>query len=274
MNIKTDLAIEAGELNKTAFKKSNVTEYEENGVHVTQMTIDEDAANVSGMTAGAYVTCEMKTLTNPVYNENNAVDAVSNALKKYIPENGCVLVAGLGNPNATPDALGPAACEYILATRHMIETFEIFKDMRSVCVLRPGVLGQTGIEVQELLKAACTAVGASCLIAVDALAARSIKRLGCTVQMSDAGLSPGSGIGNRRTALNAQTLGIPVIAIGIPTMVNASVIAHDLTGKEVYDATNMIVTPNDIDSLISRSGRLLGKAINKALQGEEAACLK
>ncbi len=268
MTIGTDLAIEAGEINKDAFKNADISTHDEGGVHITQMTIDENASACTGMTAGLYITCEMKPLTKPIFDEDEAITAVGSVLGKLLPQDGCVVVAGLGNPDATPDALGPSACEHILATRHIVESgFKMggLENLRSVCVLRPGVLGQTGIEVQEMLRAVSQAVGATCLIAVDALAARSVKRLGCTVQLSDAGLSPGSGIGNRRTALTADTLGIPVIAVGVPTMVNAAVLAHDLTGQKPNDAKNLIVTPKDIDTLILRSGKLLGMAINAAL---------
>ena len=269
MTIRTDLVIEAGELNRSAFESADVRTYEEGGVRFTETTVRDDAAAVTGMNAGRYITCELPPLAAPFADEDERVEAIAKALGRLIPFEGCVLVSGLGNHDATPDALGPEACGHVIATRHIAGRelgIRGLEGLRSVCVLRPGVLGQTGIEVQELLRAAVSSVKAAGVIVVDALAARSIRRLGCTVQMSNSGISPGSGIGNRRAELTARTLGVPVIAVGVPTMVDASVLAHDLTGQEPDCPQGMIVTPRDIDQLIMRAGRLIGMSINTALQ--------
>ena len=195
-----------------------------------------------------------------------------------LPKEGTILIAGIGNETITPDALGPKSADNILATRHI--TGELKRSLglsglRSVAVLAPGVLGQTGIETGELIKSVVESIKPSAVIVIDALASRSLSRLGCTIQISDAGISPGSGVGNHRLSLNKETMGIPVIGIGVPTVVDAQTLALELIpeAKLSYQqkglvsprGEQMIVTPREIDLLIERASRLVGMSLNCAL---------
>ena len=184
---------------------------------------------------------------------------------------------GLGNESITPDALGSRAAGMVLATRHIQGEFARsagLDDLRPTAVLSPGVLGQTGVESGEITRGLCSIVNPAAIIAIDALAARSVSRLGCTVQLCDSGIAPGSGVGNNRQVMNRESLGIPVIAIGVPTVVDARTIAIELTGREDADqdvtprGSEMMVTPREIDLIISRASRLVAIAINSALQPE------
>ena len=185
-------------------------------------------------------------------------------------------MAGLGNRNITSDALGPYALDNTIVTRHLIEKIpEYFGEMRSVAAIAPGVLASTGMETEEIIGAVSKNEDISLIIAVDALASRSIKRLCRTVQISDTGISPGSGVGNHRNALNRETLGVPVIAIGVPTVVYAGTLAYDIAVNAGIDANeselsiysgDLIVTPRDIDENIRDMAKLIGYGINLALQ--------
>jgi len=189
-----------------------------------------------------------------------------------------VLVAGLGNTEITPDALGAKSMKYILATRHIKGEFARsagLDNLRSVSVISTGVLGQTGIEVSEIIKSLSESLKPSAVIVVDALAARELSRLGCTVQISNTGIYPGSGVGNHRKGITNENIGVPVIAVGVPTVVNAVTLAedilnrHELEEKDVSPrGESMIVTPREIDLLIERAAKLVGMSINCALQRE------
>ena len=171
-----------------------------------------------------------------------------------LPE-GPVLAAGLGNRAMTCDAVGPAVVDNLLVTRHMIRAMpRQFADFRPVAAVCPGVLARTGMEALELVRGAVERVHPAAVIAVDALAARDSARLCATVQLSDTGLVPGSGVGNRRSALDQGTLGVPVLAVGIPTVV------------DVDPEVGLFLTPRDIDQRIRELGRLLGYGITLALQ--------
>ena len=190
------------------------------------------------------------------------------------------MVVGLGNENITPDALGPKVAQSVLATRHIpgeIARSTGLDKLRAVAVLRTGVTGQTGIETGELIQSVVKKIRPTALIVVDALAARGLKRLGCTLQISDTGIAPGAGVGNHRMKISEDTLGVPVIAIGIPTVVDAATLLCDLldsddekTHRELSDAVSpggnsMVVTPREIDLLIDRASHLLSLSINLAL---------
>lgn len=168
-----------------------------------------------------------------------------------------VLVAGLGNRGMTADAVGPLALESLLVTRHMIRALpRQFRGFTPVAALAPGVLAQTGMEAAELLRAAADAAGAGAVVAIDALAARSRDRLCATVQLGDTGLIPGSGVGNRRNALDRETLGVPVVAVGVPTVIAAA----PGGGEELF------LTPRDIDEKVRELGRVIGYGVTLALQ--------
>jgi spore protease len=187
-----------------------------------------------------------------------------------------VLVAGLGNREVTPDAVGPLTADHILATRHMLKTMPVeFGHFRPVAAVVPGVLGTTGLESAETIRALTEQSGAAAVIAVDAIAARDTGKLCSTVQLSNTGITPGSGIGNSRCALDQETLGVPVIAVGVPTVTDAATMAVDLLEQagQPGDAQRlrqvsqgMIVTSGDIDRRVREISRVLAYGINAALQ--------
>jgi spore protease len=199
---------------------------------------------------------------------------IGGELAMMLPENGTILVIGLGNDRITPDAVGPQAAARVLATRHIRKEFARsmgLEGLRSTAVAIPRVLGQTGMETAEVVRGLCNTVEPSAIIAIDALAAAQVSRLGCTIQLCDSGIAPGSGVGNDRRALNKDTLGDPVIAIGVPTVVDARSLAIELTGDYESEPTvtprgcEMMVTPREIDVVIRRAAQLIAMAINFAL---------
>ena len=200
--------------------------------------------------------------------------ALAALLRPLLPETGPVLVAGLGNRAMTCDALGPLALEHLMVTRHLTRAMpETFGNLRQVCALAPGVAGTTGLETAELIRGAVRQAEPAAVIAIDALAARSLGRLCRAFQLSDTGITPGSGACNPRQGLNRQTLGIPVIALGVPTVVEARTLALDLVPQGRLDEKNapdagMLVSPKDIDLQVAKCARVLGYAVNLALQGD------
>lgn len=270
-SIRTDLALEAREAHGTAdgMEQERRTQ---GGVGITTLVIkSEEAAKKLGRAVGTYITCEFRALTSDVTPDDERIQVIAQLIRSLIPKDGCVLAAGLGNRDITPDALGPKTAESVLATRHITgDTARAvgLDDLRPVCVIAPGVLGQTGIEVAELISGIIKSTPISCVICIDALASRRLSRLGCTVQISNAGIEPGAGVGNRRAELSEKTLGVPVIAVGVPTVVDAATLAHDICGYDLplQSTKNMIVTPREIDLLIDRSSHLIAMAINAALQ--------
>ena len=230
---------------------------------------------------GTYITVELPPLTDSIRDTDSRVKALSEEIRRLLPVNGLVLIAGLGNVEITPDALGPKAASKVLATRHIqgeIARSTGLDKLRAVAVVNTGVTGQTGIETGELLQGVIKNIRPSAVIAVDALASRRLERLGCTVQISDTGIAPGAGVGNRRIRIDQDTMGVPVIAVGVPTVVDALTLAFDLLdisdekeGRELSDAVSpqgrsMVVTPKEIDLLIDRAAHLISLAINMALQ--------
>lgn len=232
---------------------------------------DEEGERLFGKPRGKYVTVEVPPFSSDGEVADDRMTAVSDELSKLIPNEGSVLVVGLGNRDITADALGPLVTAKVLATRHLSDQLseEIgLSDLRDVSAIIPGVLGQTGIEVIDIIKSLAGFVSPSAVISIDALAARELSRLGCTVQITDAGISPGSGIGNRRPVLNNDTMGIPVISIGVPTVISvSSLVGEDSLKADSSgdDFSNLIVTPKDIDLLVARASRLISLALNKAL---------
>lgn len=277
MDFRTDLALEAAE-NFPALSDTDChhTRKTEGDITVTRLEIRSDnAAQTLGKPIGTYITLELPPLTDDERTLGTAAKLISREMLSFLPKEGGVLSVGLGNRAITPDALGPRTADMILATRHIQGEFAKsvgLSDLRSSAVLVPGVLGQTGTESRELVQGVCGVVRPAAVIVVDALAARSIHRLGCTVQLSDTGISPGAGVGNHRQPLNRDTLGVPVIGIGVPTVVDAATVAFDcgLPKKEIEKITpkaaGLVVTPREIDLLIARAARLLAAGINRALQ--------
>lgn len=262
------------------------------GIERTDVIIgDEATARRLGRPPGRYVTLSCpQTLTIELGTRRALSRALADALGELLPEGArTVLVTGLGNRSVTPDALGPRTCERVLVTRHMGACLpaDVARRMASVCAASPGVLGVTGIETAEALRGVVAHVRPDAVIAVDALAARDSQRIGSTIQAADTGITPGSGVGNHQRALTRETLGAPVIAVGVPMVVYASTIARDAMayfGREsgaspadeeklaacverVVSARlgDLIVTPREVDALVERMAGILAEGINLAL---------
>lgn len=273
---RTDLAVEATELLSTQGAEKcpgvEIEEGQSEGFAVTRVRItDPKGAEAVGKPQGSYRTLELTGLLRREAGAfPRAAQALAQELGALLPEGDrqAALVVGLGNRMVTPDAVGPRTADQILVTRHLIaHSPEQFGPFRPVAALAAGVLGTTGVESGELIRAVCEAIQPEIVVAVDALAARSVHRLCSTVQLADTGIIPGSGVGNARTALNQETLGVPVIAIGVPTVVDAITLAADLTGQSPEgELTDLLVTPKDIDVHISDMAKVIGYGINLALQ--------
>ena len=263
MSIRTDLAVEATLNRAENLNGVRQSEFEKNGLKVIKTKLPKSAESLIGKKAGDYVTVYSKELFSGAESEKY-IEVLAELLRDMIKsESGLVLVVGLGNEHITPDALGPQVCEKILATRHLSElTPEICEDLRAVASLATGVLGQTGIESAEIIKAVCDKIKPSAVIAVDALAASDVERLLTTVQFSNTGIQPGAGVLNKRAELSQNTLGVPVIALGVPTVVDAYSIKETSGEKRA----TLMVTPKDIDIKIKRAAEILALAVNSALQ--------
>ena len=280
MDFRTDLALERKEMLNAHIEGVEVTEYENDECKTTLIKIlTPQAAERLGKGVGKFITVETDAFSDVAAVSDGRLSALIKSIKALLPKGeGTVLVAGVGNADMTSDSLGPQTASKIFATRHIDDELHkhagFDKPLRSVAAVSSGVLGQTGIETGEYLKSICEAVKPCCVITVDALAAGSVSRLGTTVQMSDTGIAPGSGIGNTRGRIDEKYLGVPVIAIGVPTVVDALCLATELTGVEhgKFSKENrgkgegLVVAPKDIDLLVKNASYLLAMAINCALQ--------
>lgn len=273
MILRTDLAIEKHQMMPSQEAEGvNLSRYENEDCKAVVIEIlSEEGEKLLGKPMGKYITLEMNEFPDSSTLCDGRLEMLKAAIEELLPEEGTVLVAGLGNSDITPDAIGPLCAKSILATRHIPkETKRELRlpSLRDVSVIGTEVTGKTGIETEELISGICEKISPSCVIVIDALAARNVSRLGTTVQLSNTGIEPGSGVGNKRKAINKENLGVPVIAIGIPTVVDAATLCYDLTGQEIKsdDFGNMIVTPKDTDIITSGGARLIGTAINMALQ--------
>ncbi len=283
---RTDLALEAKEIWEESAKETTklpgVIAREEKfpDYSVTHVEIiDEEGERALGKPRGRYITLEMENLCQLGRSDYvQAAEIVAEQLSQIlnIPEKGSVLVAGLGNRDVTPDAIGPKTVESILVTRHLIEAVpEHFGGFRPVSALAAGVMGDTGVESGELISAVAKSLKPDCIIAVDALASRSLGRIFRTVQITDTGIIPGSGVGNHRMALTAASMGVPVIALGVPTVVDAATLCLDLlekTGHHGQDpeallemGAGLFVTPREVDSFGETLSKVLGLGISRAL---------
>lgn len=312
-SVRTDLAIEAAALlNKSQDEISKIDgvefkkEEKENYTVTTIKVINENGEREIGKQKGTYITIESPKIKE---NDDNAFNEVSNCLCECLKQimklkNGAtVLVVGLGNWNITPDALGPKVVSHLLVTRHLFEYIpeHITEDLQPLCAISPGVLGITGIETSEIAKGICDKVKPDLIIAIDALASRNISRISTTIQISDTGITPGSGIGNKRKGLTKEYFGVPVVAIGVPTVVDAATVANDtieilcenlknhqeLTKnignilkitdndlrypliKEVLSDNigELIVTPKEVDVIIDEVSKIIANGINGAVHG-------
>lgn len=280
MAFRTDLAVEAIENHKTAAALPHVRQsncmLEGFAVHEVRI-LSEDAAREIGKPQGRYLTLELDAL---ICREEDAFPRACKALSTLLrellprPNDGPVLIAGLGNRMITPDAIGPQTADHVIATRHLVaQSPAIFADWRPVSALAPGVLGQTGVETGEVICGVLDRVRPAAVIAVDALAAGRLSRLLRTVQLADTGITPGAGVGNARAALNEETLGVPVIAVGVPTVVDGATLAHEISsqlGQPACEALDdlsqpVMITTRDIDREVADISRMIGYAVNTAL---------
>lgn len=270
MQGRTDLALEAAaDCENLPGIDQEVAEKE--GATVTRTTLSTaEAARAVGKPAGRYVTVEVPPLSDNEERLAAHARVIGEELAALLPATGPVLVVGLGNAAITPDALGPWTADMVLATRHIQGEWARsmgLSDLRPVAVVTASVLGKTGVESGELVRGVCRTVAPAAVIAVDALAARSVGRLGRTVQVCDTGIAPGSGVSNSRLPLTKDLLGVPVIGIGVPTVVDAATLVQDLAGGTPAEgAATMMVTPREVDVMVRRAARLTAMAINSALQ--------
>ena len=308
-SIRTDLAIEARELIEESRGDIDdgiiVQNEESDGIIITHVEItNENGSRAMGKPVGNFITIEAKGLRD---NDSECHEMISHRLKECLEglittkKDAVFLVVGLGNWNITPDALGPKVVDKILVTRHMMDSLsETIKEAVSpAAAIAPGVMGITGIETAEIIKGIVEKLKPDVVIAVDALAARKFSRINSTIQLSDTGICPGSGVGNKRTELSKETLGVPVIAIGVPTVVDAATLAHDtmdIVFQEMKSTTdkkskfyemimdmenedrfqlinevltpyaqNMFVTPKEVDAVIDRLSKIIASAINASI---------
>ncbi len=279
---RTDLAIEAQELWResagelTALPGVKAGNSLREGIPVdTVQVLDQEGERALGKPAGNYVTLTLEGVASREEDIfGRAVRGIAGELSALLAgtaPQGLVLVAGLGNRAITPDAVGPKVHEHILVTRHLVAQMpEHFGALRPVASLAAEVLGNTGVESGEVVRAVCDKIHPACVIAVDALASRSLKRLCRTVQLTDTGITPGSGVGNHRLGLTQESLGVPVIAVGVPTVVDGATLAADLLGSEnphdLGAGKELLVTPKDIDSQVADLAKIIGYGISMALQ--------
>ncbi len=276
MDFRTDLAVEKSEVfGQSPPEGVRCTTESVQDLKITRIEVQSAAgAQALGKPQGRYITVEVPPFRRSADIPDETVETLARELRRLLPPEGTVLVAGLGNADITPDALGPKFSSLVLATRHIEPEFAAaagLGKLRPVVSLVPGVLGKTGMETGELLRGAVERVHPAAVITVDALAARRLARLGCTVQMTDTGVTPGSGVGNARAELSTASLGVPVIAVGVPTVVDAATLVHDLSQEPpdsplAREGADMMITPREIDLVIERAARLLSLTVNKALQ--------
>lgn len=309
-NFRTDIASERRDI----YQKANNVEDKIDGIESEKEEINEEIkiervkiTNENGEKAigkpiGDYITIDIQKLKIAQEDEIKvAAEIVSKELKKiidkHIDRQGEILVVGLGNIYVTPDSLGPKVINEIEVTRHIINYMPqyVVEGARMVSAIAPGVLGTTGIETVEILKGVVDNINPKLLIVIDALASRSIERISSTVQISDTGIVPGAGVGNTRNEISQRTLGIPVIALGIPTVVETAVLVNDcldlfitklqenaesnsylnkLKEEDNYEQIkevllpkdyNLIVTPKEIDGLIENMSNVVARGINNAV---------
>ncbi len=293
-SIYTDLAMESRELNPGISGVSETSEKLE-GIAITRIRVeDQQASEKLGKPQGLYVTLDAPDLTSrPLDLFERLSKSLSTELTnllKDVKEDATILVVGLGNRGITSDSLGPKVVEQVYVTRHITQYMPdaLSKPMRAVCAMAPGVLGVTGIETMEVVQGALEHIKPSLIIAIDSLASRRAERISTTIQLTDTGISPGSGVGNLRKGLDSKTFGVPVIAIGVPLVVQAATISQEvitllanetglpqdedrlksLTGKVISEHMgDMVVTPKDIDTIVTDVSRIIADGINLALFG-------
>lgn len=300
-NRRTDLALEAHEINAEKGRDDGVIidEKDIDGVKVTTAEVKEgEGENLTGKPAGIYTTIDIgKVWQYDSERFNKTARVLSDVINKLLPESladKCILVAGLGNVDITPDSIGPKVVTKIIVTRH-IKTLnkELYESVGfgNLAAISPGVMGQTGIESAEIIKSVIDKITPACVILIDALASRKLSRLATTVQLSDTGIRPGAGVANSRVEMNEKSLGIPVVSIGVPTVVDAATLAYDLLEElvtesklkessgnnfdELYNkitdklmsgsGKSMFISPKESDVITRETARLISTAINLSL---------
>lgn len=264
-NVRTDLASEVVQRPENASLAGLVLNEERIcGCRVTAVKINGgEASKVLCKPIGNYLTLELDEYIRRRENSfSDAANALSQLMRRFaeIQSAQSFLVACLGNRAITPDAVGPEVSDSLIVTRHLKQSLpQEFAALSSVAVLRTGVLGTTGIESAQSLKALCGLVQPDCVIAVDALASGELDRLCRNVQICDSGIAPGSGVGNDRAELNRESLGVPVIAVGVPTVIDAAAFCAD------ESAAGLFVTPRNIDELVRSVSKLVAYGLNLAL---------
>lgn len=291
MQIRTDLAVEAREYVGEGAEQIHgvsVQEYyvPETEIHITKVVIEtKNGAKIIGKPMGTYITLDAPDMMDPDDNYHAEVShEIAKHIKAMLPmkkKEQSFLVVGLGNRDVTADSLGPRSVDNLMITRHIVEKFGAAAYARDkvnkVSAIIPGVMARTGMETAEIVKGVVEQTSPDVILAIDALAARSTKRLNRTIQISNAGIHPGSGVGNHRNALDETTLGIPVIAIGIPTVVDAGTIVKDALDKNgagkiikeafpIADLNNFYVTGKDIDEIVKRLSFTVSEALNEAFE--------
>ncbi len=284
---RTDLASEAATGRKgcsdlKGLKKSTRTE---DGVELFEVVIEsEEASRLLEKACGHYLTLSVgRVWQDPAARFRAKVRLLSRELRRFLPQSGgLVLLVGLGNRHITADAVGPMALEHVIVTRHLEERQpELFSSLKlaRTAAISPGVLGETGMESADIIRSLVLDLKPAAVLCVDALASRSLSRLATTIQISDAGIAPGSGVGNRRDTLSKETLGVPVCALGVPTVVDAMTLACDilhsalgedsaakhLTENLCPQGLNFFVAPKETDEILREVSALVGYAINLAL---------
>ena len=288
--VRTDMALEASQA-AGSIPGVHVSQWEEESVSITEVRVEtEEAAQRLGKNVGTYLTleCEGVRRRDPAAREE-VQNVLGEEIARLLPpdEQGApVLVVGLGNRRVTPDSLGPKTVDGTLVTRHLLRELpdKVDERLNPVCAIAPGVMGATGLETMETVSALVKEIHPRCLIVSDSLAARASSRVGVSIQLSDTGIQPGSGVGNHRRALNERELGVRVIALGMPTVVYAVTIARDAleilgegeTNPAALDEVTkslfeneigeMIVTPREVDDMIDDAAQMLAGGINRALQ--------
>ncbi len=285
--LRTDMAAECCTDSDTVSEAHGIRfrEYQRDSVSISRLDVTStEGTQILGKPMGTYVTLNVGRVwlmeeTELEVAARHIADELSDLVHSHVEHPECILVAGLGNRLITSDAIGPLAVEGLTVTRHIqVLDPSLFASLHTlpVAAIAPGVVGQTGIETADLIRSAVETISPSVLLCVDALAARSVDRLAVTVQLSDSGIAPGSGIGNNRQAINKEFLGIPVIAIGVPTVVDSSTMVYDMLEKagvteinealesELENGRSFFVTLKDADSAASEMARLIARAIRLA----------
>ena len=284
--IRTDMALEACPKNENGmYKGISAREYKKHGIAVTEISVlNEEGEAVLGKPIGRYLTFSVGNIRlmddNALSRAALSIGEETRSLLYSFGDIKTVLVVGLGNRHIISDAIGPFAVKGISANRHIKEESpELFKKLGSLCTcaLTPGVSAETGLEASDIIFGAVKASNASAVIVIDALASKSVDRLCTTVQISNTGIMPGSGIGNRRSAIDRQTLGVPVISVGVPTVVDSSTLIYNALERaeikeippsleaELENGRSFFVTLKDVDTVINEMSALIASSINIAL---------